>query len=86
MMPDELFKKNVEMWERFTTAYMDTMFKTVEKTMDQSEAFRSQMDRVVNEAVSNQLQATVATLQIMQQQMETLTEKVDRLLQKMEAE
>jgi uncharacterized protein YoxC len=58
----------------------------VEKSMDQSQVFKEQMDRVVNEAVSNQLDATVTTLTAMQKQMEILTEKMDELLQKAEGE
>ena len=86
MMPEDYFQKNVEMWEKFTTSYMDTMFRMVEKSMDQSQVFKEQMDRVVNEAVSNQLNATMTTLNAMQKQMEILTEKMDELLQKAEAE
>jgi len=86
MMPEDYFQKNVEMWEKFTGSYMDTMFRMVEKSMDQSQVFKEQMDRVVNEAVSNQLDATMTTLNAMQKQMEILTEKMDELLQKAEAE
>ena len=85
MMPEDYFKKNIEMWEQFTTTYMDTMFGMVEKTMNQSQAFKDQMDRVVNEAVSTQLEATMSTLQLMQQQMEDISAKMDALLEKMEA-
>ena len=86
MMPEDYFKKNVELWEQFTTTYMDTMFSMVGKTMDQSEAFKDQMDRVVNEAVSTQLGATMSTLQLMQRQMEELSKKMDRLIERMEAD
>ena len=86
MMPEDYFQKNVEMWEKFTSSYMDTMFGMVEKSMDQSQVFKEQMDRVVNEAVSNQLDATMTTLTAMQKQMEILTEKLDELLQKAEGE
>jgi hypothetical protein len=86
MMPEDYFQKNVEMWEKFTGSYMDTMFRMVEKSMDQSQVFKDQMDRVVNEAVSTQLDATMTTLNAMQKQMEILTEKMDELLQKAEVE
>lgn len=84
MMPDEYFKKNVEMWEKFTSSYMDTMFGMVEKTMNQSQAFKEQMDKVVNEAVSNQLNATMKSLDLMQSQMEEISQKMDAILEKME--
>lgn len=86
MMPEDYFKKNIEMWEQFTTSYVDTMFSMVGKTMDQSQAFKDQMDKVVNEAVSTQLEATMSTLQVMQRQMEELSKKMDTLIERMEAD
>ena len=86
MMPEDYFKKNIEMWENFTGTYMDTMFKMVEKTMDQSQVFKEQMDKVANEAVSNQLDVTMAALEALQKQMETVSEKLDKLMEKREAE
>jgi hypothetical protein len=85
MMPEDYFKKNMEMWEQFTSAYMDTMFGMVQKTMNQSQAFKEQMDQVVNEAVSGQMEATMNTLQLIQRQMEDLSAKMDALLEQMEA-
>ena len=84
MMPEDYFKKNIEIWEQFTTSYMDTMFKMVGKTMDQSQAFQEQMERVVDETVSKQMDATMTTLQAMQGQMEALSEKMDQLLEKIQ--
>ena len=86
MMPEDYFQKNIDMWEKFTTSYMDTMFRMVEKSMNQSQVFKDQMDRVVNEAVSQQVETTMATLMAMQKQMEILSEKMDELLNKVEAE
>ena len=86
MMPEDYFKKNIEMWEQFTTSYMNTMFGMVEKTMNQSQAFKEQMDKVVNEAVSTQMDATMKTLDIMKQQMEEISEKMDAVLEKMGTE
>ncbi len=86
MMPEDYFKKNIEMWEQFTTTYMNSMFGMVEKTMNQSQAFKEQMDKVVNEAVSSQMDATMKTLDIMKQQMEEISAKMDAVLEKMESQ
>jgi uncharacterized coiled-coil DUF342 family protein len=86
MMPEDYFKKNIEMWEQFTTTYMNTMFGMVEKTMNQSQAFKEQMDKVVNEAVSSQMDATMKTLDMMKQQMEEISTKMDAVLEKMESQ
>lgn len=81
-MAEDLFKKNLEMWEQFTANYMDTMFKTVEKTMEQSQAFKGQVDKAVASAVSTQMDVTLGTLQALQRQVEALSKKVDALLEK----
>lgn len=86
MMPEDYFKKNIEMWENFTGAYMDTMFRMVEKTMDQSQVFKEQMDRVANEAVSNQLNVTMTALEALQKQMEAVSEKLDKLMESQKVE
>ena len=86
MMPDDFFKKNMEMWEQFTTSYMDTIFKTVEKTFDQSKVFKDAVDKSVASAMESQVEATKTTLDAMQKQMEDLTTKVEDLLSKQEAE
>ena len=84
MMPEDYFKKNIELWEQFTTSYVDTMFKMVGKTMDQSQAFQEQMEKVVDETVSAQMNATTAAIQAMQKQMEVLSGKMDEMLEKMD--
>ena len=85
MMPDDFFKKNMEMWEQFTSSYMDTMFKTVEKTLDQSKVFKDAVDKSVSSAMETQLEATKSSLDAIQKQMEDLTSKVDDLISKQEA-
>ena len=84
MMPEDYFKKNIELWEQFTTSYVDTMFKMVGKTMDQSQAFQEQMEKVVDETVSAQINATNAAIQAMQKQVEVLSGKMDEMLEKMD--
>ena len=76
---EDLYKRNLEMWEKFTSSYMDTMFKTVEKTMEQSNVFKAQVDKAVAQTVSSQFDATLAALQALQRQVEALSAKVDKL-------
>jgi hypothetical protein len=76
---EDLFKRNLEMWEKFTSSYMDTMFKTVEKTMEQSNVIKAQVDKAVAQTVSSQFDATLAALQALQRQVEVLSAKVDKL-------
>jgi len=76
---EDLYKRNLEMWEKFTSSYMDTMFKTVEKTIEQSNVIKAQVDKAVAQTVSSQFDATLATLQALQRQVEALSAKVDKL-------
>ena len=82
MLPDDFFKKNMDMWEKFTVSYMDTMFKTVEKTMEQSQVFKEQVDKAVSSALDRQVDFNKATLESVQRQLEALTAKVDELIEK----
>ncbi len=81
-MQDDLFKKNIEMWEQFTANYMDNMFKTVEQAMEQSQALQGQVNKAVQNAVETQMDATLSMLKAMQRQLEILSEKVDQLMEK----
>ena len=47
------FEKNMEMWERWTSSYMDTMASAMEKTMEQSSALQKQVDKAVATAVAS---------------------------------
>jgi len=86
MMPDDFFKKNMEMWEQFTSSYMDTMFKTVDKTLDQSKVFKDAVDKSVASAMEAQVDATKTALDSIEKQIGDLTSKVDELINKQQAE
>lgn len=75
------FEKNMEMWERWTSSYMDTMATAMEKTMEQSSALRKQVDKAVATAVSVQMDATLTAIRSLENQIEVLAGKIDELLQ-----
>ena len=75
------FEKNMEMWEKWTSTYMDTMAKAMEKTMEQSTEFKKQVDKAVATAVGNQMDATLAAIRALEKQVETLSGKIDEMLQ-----
>lgn len=82
MAEKNVFEKNVEMWERATSQYMDTMFKAMEKTMEQSAAFQKQVTQAVNASVSTQFEATLTAIRALEEQVEALSTKVDELIEK----
>lgn len=74
------FDKNMEMWERWTGTYMDTMAKAMERTMDQSAVFRKQVDRAATMAVETQLEATLTAIKALERQVGALSGRIDELL------
>ncbi len=77
-----LFDKNLEMWERWTSSYMDTMAKAMDKTMEQSAAFRQQVEKAAAAAVDAQLDVALAAIKALEKQVETLSARIDELLKK----
>ncbi|MBU0490713.1 MAG: hypothetical protein KKA73_07495 [Chloroflexi bacterium] len=82
MAEKSMFEKNVEMWERATSQYMDTMFKAMEKTLEQSAAFQKQVTAAVNTSVGAQFEATLTAIRTLEKQVEALSAKVDELIDK----
>lgn len=74
------FEKNMEMWERWTSSYMDTMAAAMDKTMEQSTALRKQVDKTVATAVGAQMDAMLAAIRSLEKQIETLSDKLDEML------
>jgi hypothetical protein len=75
-----IWEQNIALWEKWTGAYTDTMFKAMERSLDQSSIVRSQIDKAVNTAVSTQVEMTLASIKALERQIESLSAKVDQLL------
>ena len=76
------FEANMDMWERWTSSYMDTMASAMEKTMEQSESLRKQVDKSVATAVGAQMDAALAAIRSLEKQTEILAGKIDEMLQR----
>jgi hypothetical protein len=76
------FEQGMEMWQRMSAGYTDTVTKAVEQAMAQSAGFRAQVDQAVATAMSAQLEATLTALRSLEQQVQTMAAKVDDLLKK----
>ena len=76
-----MFEKNMEMWEKWTATYMDTMSKAMERTMEQSASFKKQLDKAAVTAVNTQLDAAMAALKSLEKQVEDLSGKIDELIE-----
>ncbi len=75
-----IWEQNIALWEKWTSTYTDTMFKAMEKTVEQSTAFRGQVDKAVNTAVNTQLEVTLSAIKALERQVQVLSEKVDKLI------
>ncbi|MBI4787350.1 MAG: hypothetical protein HY782_09930 [Chloroflexi bacterium] len=76
-----IWEQNIALWEKWTSNYTDTMFKAMEKTLDQSTLFRGQVDKAVSAAMSTQFEMTLVSLKALERQVEGLSAKVDKLVQ-----
>jgi hypothetical protein len=80
MTEKNFFEQNMEMWEKWTSTYMDTMSKAMDRTMEQSAALKKQVDKAVATAVGTQLDATMAAIKSLERQVEALSGKIDELM------
>jgi RNA polymerase-binding transcription factor DksA len=78
-MSEPFLDKSMEMWERWTSTYLDTMSKAMERTMEQSVTFRKQVDKAVAATVGSQLDATLTAIRALEKQVEMLAAKIDEL-------
>jgi hypothetical protein len=74
------FERNMEMWEKWTSTYMDTMAAAMDKTMEQSATLRKQVDKAVATTVGTQFEAALAAIRALEKQVEALSGKIDELL------
>jgi hypothetical protein len=92
MSQEKVLRESFKLWERFASSYTDMMLGAMEQTIKQSEALREQMDEATEKALkawqlpgrSDQKQI-VEALDSLQQHIQTLADKVDRLEQALQA-
>lgn len=88
MEQEKVLKESFKLWEQFASSYSSMMFEAMEKSIQQSQAIREQMDQAVGQALKS-WQAPISsagdaselidTLKSMQEQLEQLTKKVEKL-------
>ena len=93
MSQDKVLNESFKLWEQFAASYTDMMFQAMEQSLKQSETFREKVD----EARENVLKAwqfpfqthqeeLLKMMQALQAQVETLSNKVAELEEKLEVE
>jgi glutamine synthetase type III len=86
MEQEKVLRESFKLWEQFASTYNKMMFEAMEKTIQQSEALKQQMDQAVERsmkawkipAAANPAEI-VAALHKLSAQVEALSEKVDGL-------
>lgn len=83
---EKALNESFKLWEQFASTYSAMMFETMERTIKQSEALRTQVDEAVQKALKTwRLPAQADQARIIEAlnkllvQVGTLTEKVDNL-------
>lgn len=93
MDQEKTLHESFRLWEQFTSSYMDMVFEGMEQTLKQSEAIREQMSSAVQQALSSwgfparaDQSEVVEALNRLQEQVQSLARKVERLEQAQQEE
>lgn len=88
MEQDKVLKESFKLWEQFASSYSTMMFDAMERTIQQSQAIRDQMEEAVQQAMKTWPTPPAAptaapdlavTLETIQKQLADLSKKVERL-------
>jgi hypothetical protein len=86
MSQEKVLQESLKVWEQFASSYTDMMFTAMERTVKQSQTFKEQIDQAANRAlkawrlsVPTDQRQLVESLTSLQAQIQTLTEKVEKL-------
>jgi hypothetical protein len=86
MDQDKVLHESFKLWEQFASTYSNMMFDAMERTINQSEALKDQMDEAVGQALktwqfpaTSEQDKTVEVLNKLNSQIETLTKRVAAL-------
>ena len=89
MEQEKVLKESFKLWEQFASSYSNMMFDAMERTIQQSQAIKDQMDEAVKQAMQGwQMPAASPTddpseivelLKSLQKQIADLTKKVEKL-------
>jgi hypothetical protein len=78
------FEQNMAMWESMASNYTDTMFKAVEKALEQSSALQKQINDAVAAATKAQFDTTLSAIKAVERQVEALAEQVGKYVEESE--
>ena len=79
-------RDSFKLWEQFANSYSNMMFEAMERTIQQSEAIKSQMDQAVEETmktmrlpVRSDESQIIASINELSEKVEALAKKLDKL-------
>jgi translation elongation factor EF-G len=78
---EEQMTKAVDRAVKDSQTVQERVSQTVEKTIEGSQTLREQVSNAVTTALTAQLEATRITLKAMERQLDTLSEKMDELVE-----
>lgn len=78
---DNPFQKNAEMWQQFSTEYIENMMSLFEKNMAQSQLFQKQTQEAVSKVVNSQFELVMSSLKTMEGQMNEMMAQMKKVYQ-----
>lgn len=78
---DNPFQKNAEMWQQFSTQYVENMMSQFEANMAQSQLFQKQMQEAVSKVVNGQFELVMSSLKTMEGQMTEIMAQMKKVYQ-----
>lgn len=78
---DNPFQKNAEMWQQFSTQYVENMMSQFEANMAQSQLFQKQMQEAVSKVVNGQFELVMSSLKTMEGQMTEMMAQMKKVYQ-----
>jgi hypothetical protein len=74
-----ILDKNVEMWETMTGSYMEYATKAYDNVVEQTTSFQEQVREAMTKTLDAQFEAARTGLQIMERQVESLSNLTSKL-------
>jgi hypothetical protein len=82
---EKALKESFKIWDDFTESYTNMLFDAMERTIDQSDAIKRQMEKTVEETVrvwqpqGRGVEEVASSLKILSEQLQGLTDRIGKL-------
>jgi len=78
---DNLIQKSFDIWRQFGESYSKNMIALYEKNLEQSKSFQGQMQKVVNQVITNNHELMVESVKTLETQTADFVNSWDELVE-----